>query len=76
MKKAIKILTVLVLMFAAIAITSSISAQPNPNQNGNGSNTGTTPVGGGAPLDGGLIVMFALGAMYSIRKAKRLTIPE
>ena len=66
MKKAIKILVVSVF---SLAIPLFMVAQNPPSPNG-GSDPGSenTPVGGGAPLDGGLSALLILGAAYGLKK--------
>jgi hypothetical protein len=55
-------LTLLSLLFTGLTLTSFADSPPpppgNPSQNGNG------PVGGGASLEHGVFVLFALGAVY------------
>jgi hypothetical protein len=60
----------IVSIFALIVLAIGIQAQNPPHPNGGsvpGSGT-NTPVGGGAPLDGGLMVMLIAGAFYGSRK--------
>ncbi len=71
MKKSYKIILAAIFFIFTISISNYVSAQPNPSGNGNGSNTGNTIVGGGAPIDGGLIIMFAMGAIYGIKNRKQ-----
>jgi hypothetical protein len=66
MKKAIIIsITAIVLMFAPMFIQAQNPPHPN---GGNSPDATNTPVGGGAPLDGGITLLFAMGAGYAIRK--------
>ncbi|MCB2219689.1 MAG: hypothetical protein KQI35_04775 [Bacteroidetes bacterium] len=68
MKKAIKnILIVAILMTAPLFLLAQNPPHPN---GGNAPNSGTTniPVGGGAPIDGGLIMLIAMGSAYGARK--------
>lgn len=66
MKKALKLTIVAAFLLAAPVMTF---AQPLPNQNGNGSGVGNIPVGGGgAPIDGGLSILLALGLGYGAKK--------
>ncbi|HPE57780.1 MAG TPA: hypothetical protein PK904_15340 [Bacteroidales bacterium] len=71
MKKAIKYIAVL-----AIAVMTSVAIQaqtpPHPSQNGNGSNVGGGPVGGAAPIDGGLSLLLLAGAAYGARKVYKI----
>ena len=67
MKSLKKLIAAAILIFAF----SALSAQTPPPPNGNGSNpidNGNTPVGGGAPIGGGLIIMMALGMGYGTKK--------
>ncbi len=41
---------------------------PNDNVNPTGAGSGNTPVGGGAPIGGGIFIMLALGAAYGGKK--------
>jgi hypothetical protein len=74
MKKAIRIFTV-VSFFALLPILS-MAQPPHPNSptttgGGNAPNTGgttNTPVGGGAPIDGGLSIFLLMGAAYGAKK--------
>ena len=70
MKKALKLTIVAAFLLAAPVMTF---AQPLPNTNGNNTGVGNIPVGGGgAPIDGGLSILIALGAGYGAKKAYRL----
>lgn len=71
MKKVIKYFTV---MAFAMFLSLSLSAQqpPHPSQNGDGSNVGGAPVGGAAPIDGGLSLLLLAGAAYGARKVYNL----
>lgn len=56
---------------AIFALTSSIliaQGPPPPPSGGHGSST-NQPAGGGAPIEGGLGILLALGAAYGARKA-------
>jgi len=57
-------------MLAFLVISNPISAQepPHPPTTGHGSQ-GNQPPGGGAPIDGGLSILLALGIAYGTRKA-------
>lgn len=63
--KRIKIIIILAFL---ITLPFLNHAQPDPRLNGNGTGIGTTPVGGplGAPIDGGLGILLALGAGYGL----------
>jgi hypothetical protein len=78
MKKAIRIFTV-VSFFALLPILS-MAQPPHPNSpaiggGGNTPNTGgqtNAPVGGGAPIDGGLSILLAMGAFYGAKKVYQI----
>jgi len=44
-------------------------AQPNPGQNSDTNPVAGGPIGGNAPIGGGLAIMLALGAAYAGKKA-------
>ncbi len=66
MKNIIKSLTLLTLIIGAIFITKPVKANPPdpPAQHGE---TGNQPPAG-APIDGGLGILIALGGAYGARK--------
>ncbi len=74
MKKVIRILTVV--SFFALIPALSMAQPPHPNSpvnsgGGNAPNTGgqsNAPVGGGAPIDGGLSIFLLMGAAYGAKK--------
>jgi hypothetical protein len=71
MKKAIRIFTV-VSFFALLPILS-MAQPPHPNSptttgGGNAPGATNTPVGGGAPIDGGLSIFLLMGAAYGAKK--------
>jgi len=63
-----------IFLIAAIAIglsfSSTLTAQAPPHPNGGGApNQGNnTPVGGGAPIENGTFILFALALAYASRK--------
>ena len=59
MKKAI-------LTIAIVLGSICLYSQPTPPLGGNAGNSG--PVGGGAPIDGGLSILLAMGAAYGASK--------
>ena len=59
----IKIITVVVLTFAALPLLADAPPPPPP---GHGT-TGNVP-GGGAPIGGGLFILLGLGAAYGGKK--------
>lgn len=69
MKKIIKILSATVFILVATAMLSSLSASPpNPGFNGNGDPVGDPPIGGGAPLASGIVVLVGLAVGYGAKK--------
>ena len=64
MKTITKIIAVVFLIVAPIVL----SAQPHPYDSGIGGGVGSNPVGGGAPITGGLLIMLSLAAGYGIKK--------
>lgn len=65
MKNIIKIAAIAICL---IIIPWILTAQPLPYDTGIGGGEGTNPVGGGAPLGGGLIMMLIMAAGYGTRK--------
>jgi len=66
-----------ILVFCLILVPIILISQPHPYDPGIGGGTGGNPVGGGAPLAGGLIILLSLGMGYAARKVyeirKKLT---
>lgn len=69
MKKTIAIITVFTLI---MILHPTLMAQPLPYDTGIGGGEGTNPVGGGAPLDGGISMLMLLGAGYATRRLFRV----
>ncbi|PKP46633.1 MAG: hypothetical protein CVT94_14060 [Bacteroidetes bacterium HGW-Bacteroidetes-11] len=67
MKK--KIITLVAVILMAMAPSILIFAQPNPGQNSGSTPVGGGPIGGNAPIGGGLAIMLFLGAAYAGKKA-------
>ena len=65
MKKIIN--TLVIVFFLAMPLTMLAQTPPHPN-GGNAPGTTNTPVGGGAPIDGGFTIMLVLGAAYGAKK--------
>lgn len=67
MEKIKQIIAIMIL----IAIPLWMTAQPPHPNGGNAPNTNNTPVGGGttgAPIDGGLSILLAMGLAYGAKK--------
>ena len=64
MKKVIQILAILLVILVPVILT----AQPMPWDPSIGGGTGANPVGGGAPIGGGLIIMLSLAIGYGTKK--------
>ncbi|MBN1339625.1 MAG: hypothetical protein JXA03_09895 [Bacteroidales bacterium] len=69
MKKSVIILAVVLL---AAALNSVLMAQPAPWDQSIGGGEGNYPVGGGAPLGGGLLILLTLAAGYATKKFQQL----
>jgi hypothetical protein len=87
MKKIITLITMpafgracTMLCIGITLLTINLSAQtqspPAPNNGNNPTQNGNTPVGGGAPLGSGLLVLMALGAAYGSKKVFELKTKE
>ena len=57
--------------FLAMPLTMLAQTPPHPN-GGNAPGSTNTPVGGGAPIDGGISIMLVLGAAYGIKKIYKM----
>lgn len=58
---------IVALMLSPLFCMNAFADTP-PDPPGGGPGGGDLPVGGGAPLDGGLTILIALGAIYSGKK--------
>jgi len=67
-KKIISICLLLLVLMLGQVITSNVLADQPPDPGTGGPGTGDIPVGGGTPIDGGLIVLVSLGVTYGIKK--------
>ena len=67
MKKAIRLLTIAVLVSAAFLLVNTLMAQPMPGGDPSGGGGGT-PVGGYSPVGSGIVMLLALAASYGSRK--------
>jgi len=71
MKKNIRSILTIFAIIAGLAVTQVAFAQPEippapPTSGGDGGSN--TPMGGAAPIDGGLIIMLAAGMGYGVKK--------
>ena len=67
-RKILSILLLIVaLMFSPVSINDILADQP-PDPGTGGPGTGDIPVGGGSPLDGGLVLLISLGLTYGFKK--------
>jgi len=64
MKKVIQILAIVLVILVPVILT----AQPLPNDPAIGGGSGLYPVGWGAPIGGGLLIMLSLAIGYGTRK--------
>ena len=64
MKKVIQILAIAVVILVPVIL----SAQPMPYDPGVGGGELTNPVGGAAPIGGGILIMLSLAIGYGTRK--------
>jgi len=64
MKKIIQVLT----FVAYVMVPFILSAQPQPWDPGVGGGEGNNPVGGGAPIGGGLLILLSLAIGYGSKK--------
>ena len=61
----------LVTIFLGIVLsfsTQNIYADAPPDPGGGGPGSGDQPVGGGAPLSGGLVMLISMGVAYGFKK--------
>jgi len=69
-----KIFKVTALIAVLLFISYLAQAQPGPGvQSGSGPVLGG-PIGGGAPVGSGTVILFALAGVYAAKKASRLKI--
>ncbi|MFH1119326.1 MAG: hypothetical protein V1775_05845 [Bacteroidota bacterium] len=69
MKKLFNILMLSAVMFTCVCSADQVMAQapPAPPATGGG-NSGDQPIGGNAPIGGGIILLLAMGAGYAVKK--------
>ena len=68
MKKVIVSLIAVLLFICTPLLMNNVFADLPPDPGSGGPGTGDLPVGGGAPIGGGLIIMAAMGAAYGSKK--------
>ena len=72
MKTFTKSIATLLILITINLITINLSAQtpppPNGGENPTDPGSGNTPVGGGAPVGSGVVILIAIGAAYGIKK--------
>ena len=64
MKKVIQILAIVLV----VLVPMILAAQPQPWDPTYGGGAGANPVGGGAPIGGGLLIMLSLAIGYGTKK--------
>ena len=64
MKKVIQILAIVLV----VLVPMILAAQPQPWDPTYGGGAGVSPVGGGAPIGGGLLIMLSLAIGYGTKK--------
>lgn len=60
-------LLLIALMLSPFSINDVFADQP-PDPGTGGPGTGDIPVGGGSPIDGGLVLLISLGITYGFKK--------
>lgn len=69
-KKSIPIIILFfITLFCTIPSRAQFGTPPNP---GGSPNKDIPPLGGGAPLGGGTLILISLGAVYGIKKYQQL----
>ena len=68
MKNFSKKLAILIIGIALSFSVQNIYADAPPDPGGGGPGSGDLPVGGGAPITGGLAMLIAMGAAYGLKK--------
>ena len=66
MKSLKRIIALSVFVFAFMALSAQFP--PPPNGGGNPTSNGSTPVGGGAPIGSGIVLLISLAAGYGGKK--------
>ncbi len=69
MKTILRFVILMAFLLTAPFLIEKASSQPHPNnQNIGGGTSGSGPIGGGAPIGSGLIMLICLGAGYGLKK--------
>lgn len=68
MKKIIRSIIVVIILIATPVFISNSFADAPPDPGSGGPGGGDLPVGGGAPLGSGLVILLVLGATYGSKK--------
>lgn len=68
MKTTIKIAVIILVVILPVLLI----AQPMPYDQSIGGGSGSNPVGGGAPLGEGIILLLWLGIGYGVKKCKQI----
>lgn len=71
MKDFRKKLAIIIIGIALSFSVQNIYADTPPDPGGGGPGSGDVPVGGGAPISGGLFMLVTLGAAYAFKKTYR-----
>lgn len=64
-----KLSAIVAMVFLSFGLFSQTPPHPN---GGGGPGSGNTPVGGAAPIDGGLAMLIIMGAAYGSKKLYRV----
>jgi hypothetical protein len=67
-KKIISTFLILMALMLSPFLKNDVFADQPPDPGTGGPGTGDIPVGGGSPIDGGLIVLISLGITYGFKK--------
>lgn len=69
MKKAVRRLILILAIVGVGVCMNLLYAQPQPNDPSiGGGNVGSGPIGGSAPLGGGIVMLLVMGAGYAAKK--------
>jgi hypothetical protein len=68
MKTTIQISVILLILLVPVILL----AQPMPYDQSIGGGSGSNPVGGGAPLGEGIILLLTMGIGYGVRKYRQI----